>query len=84
MTLSIALILTLRNAVSKTDLRSIKTCQFLKVRCPNSVNSFIESLKESLKEDVLSMLLSMEDSMNTDFGTNDTLPNLAFFEGQRA
>ena len=83
MTLSIALTLTLGNAVSKTDLRSIKTCPFFKVRCPNSVTSFIESLKESLKEDVLSMLLSMEDSMNTDFGTNNPLPNLAFFEGRR-
>jgi hypothetical protein len=80
MTLSIALILTLGNVVSKTDLRSIKTCPLFKVRYPNSVNSFIESLKE----DVLSMLLLMEDSMNTDSGTNDPLPNLAFFEGQRA
>jgi hypothetical protein len=39
---------------------------------------------ESLNEGMSSMLQSMEDSMKTDFGTNDHLPSLAFFEGQRA
>jgi hypothetical protein len=80
MTLLIGLILTLGNAVSKIDLRSIKMSPFFKVRCPNSGNSFIEALKDAMS----SMLLSMDDSMKTDFGTNDPLPTLAFFVGQTA
>jgi hypothetical protein len=78
MTLLIGLILTLGNAVSKIDLRSIKMYQFFKVRCPNSGNSFIEALKDA----VSSMLLWMDDSMKTDFGTNDPLPTLAFLLGR--
>jgi hypothetical protein len=67
MTLLIGLILTLGNAVSKIDLKSIKMYPFFKVRCPNSGNSVIEALQDA----VSSMLLWMDDSMKTDFGTND-------------
>jgi hypothetical protein len=77
MTLLIGLILTLGNAVSKIDLRSIKMSPFFKVRCPNSSNSFIEALKDA----VSLMLLWMDNSMKTDFGTNEPLPTLAFFVG---
>jgi hypothetical protein len=49
------------------------------VCCPNSVGCLIEAFKEG----VSSMLLVMDDSMKTDFGTNNPLPTLAFFEGRR-